>query len=344
MLDRATWIAAAVTLAAAAPIHLLICQLPFPDSSRVATGEWTSVVEPAAPRSGAAGAPLPEERVAPAPVAAAPPEPSVPVARVTGRLHTPDGTPIPGEAVELESWSLETRYFATSDARGRFSIPDVAPGSDYEVRVESDGRYRTKTRSGVVIPAEGLELDLALEPAARARLAGRMVDAHGTSIPGRTLLLQGSHQPGQRVLITGDERGEFRVDTAPTGQLAFTTRRVPHLLVRGPLLTPGTEADVLLVLDEGSYELTGTVVGERGVPVEGAVLKLSWFYKQGGSIASSARTAVTDASGGFRFDDLGPGSHELFVRAAGYEEARETVAVSWNSGDVELRLRPTFVR
>jgi hypothetical protein len=51
---------------------------------------------------------------------------------------------------------------------------------------------------------------------------------------------------------------------------------------------------------------------------------------------------VTDPSGSFRFTDLGPGPHQLAVRADGYEEALETYGVFWNSGDVELRLRPTF--
>jgi hypothetical protein len=346
MLDRATLVAAAVTLAAAVPVHQLICALPIPASFLV---EGVATVREAAPATppasearaaaSAAGSP-----VAPAAVAAAPLELASSLARVAGRLHTPDGTPVPGEAVELASWALDTRYFATSDARGRFSIPNVAPGSDYEVRVSSDGRYRPHTRRGVAVAPDGLELDLVLAPLAGARLAGRMVDADGAPIPMRTLLLQGSHQPGQALSITGDEGGRFRVDAAPTGRLSFTTRSVPHLKVSGPLLTPGTEADLVLVLDEGSHELGGWVVGDHGLPVKGAQLKLSWSHKQGDSVSSSARTAVTDAEGGFRFTGLGPGPHQLAVRAEGYEELRETYGVFWNSGDVELRLRPTLAR
>jgi hypothetical protein len=241
--------------------------------------------------------------------------------------------------VELASPALELRYSATSNPLGRFAIRDVVAGADYAVRVASEGRYRDYAEDGILVAADGAVLELVLEPLARAHLVGRMVDADGTPIAGRTLLLEASHGAAQ-LLVTGDERGRFRVEDAPTGRLTFTTQSIPHLKVRGPLLEPGAEQEVLVVLDAGGHELGGRVVGDRDAPIRGAQLKLSWLHKQGGAISSSARTAVTDADGGFRFTDLGPGPHQLAVRAEGYEEARETYGVSWNSRDVELRLSP----
>lgn len=335
-IDRPTLVAALVTLAAAAPVYLVmqslvsgVERLAFAAADATRT-EATAVV----------GEPVGRE-AKPEPTPASGSSEPAAVARVTGTLRTADGTPVPDEAVELSSGTLEARYSATSDARGRFAMADVAPGSGYEVRVSSQGRYREHWQQGLVVPDEGLTLELVLEPLAGARLAGRMVDAEGVPIPGRTLLLEASHGAAQ-LLVTGDERGHFRIEDAPTGRLTFTTRTVPHLKVRGPLLTPAAEQEVLLVLDEGSHQLGGRVVGDRDAPVRGAQLKLSWSHKQGGSISSSARTAVTDSDGGFRFTDLGPGPHRLAVRAEGYEEARETYGVFWNSRDVELRLRPDY--
>ena len=306
-IDRPTRIAAALTLAAAAPLYFLLYGLAF------AGQQVLSALQKAPPLVAARALPVPEAEAEPTP--AAPAESAWPVAQVTGALHTQDGTPVPVESVELESSTLEASYFGASDARGRFSIPGVAPGSDYEVRVLSDGRYRDYLRRGVTVTVEGLALELVLTPLASARLAGRMVDAEGVPIPHRTLLLQSSHTPGRALQITGDDRGRFTVEDAPTGQLTFSTRTVPHLKIRGPLLTPASEADLVLVLDEGGYELGGQVVGDRGLPVARAQLKLSWSHKQGESLSSSARTAVTDPSGSFRFTDLGPGPHRLVVRA-----------------------------
>jgi hypothetical protein len=337
-IDRPTRIAAAVTLAAALPVHCLLYGLAFVAQQVLSVPQ--EIPQTALPPVAARGAPAPEPEIAPTP--APPVEYAEPVAQVVGTLRTQDGTPVPGETVELESWALEASYFGTSDARGHFSVPNVALGSDYEARVVSEGRYRSYAQGSVTVPAEGLTLDLVLEPIAGARLAGRMVDADGLPIPFRSLLLQASHTSSLVLDITGDDRGQFLVENAPTGQLTFSTRTVPHIKVRGPLLTPASEADVLLVLDEGSHELGGWVVGDRDLPVAGAQLKLSWSLKQGGSISSSSRTAVTDPTGAFRFTDLGPGPHRLAVRADGYEDAFETYGVFWNTGDVELRLRPTF--
>jgi hypothetical protein len=247
---------------------------------------------------------------------------------------------VPDETLTLESWALEARYGATTDERGHFEIPDVRPAFDYELRVDTDGRYESLVRTGVHVPAEGLALELVVEPLGSARLAGRIVDVDGVPIPRRTLLLEASHVPGLRLHITGDDRGYFRVDEAPTGRLTFTTRTVPHIKVRGPIVAPDDDVDLRVVLDEGEYALAGRIVGRGDVPIHGAALKLSWSHRQAGSISSSARTAVTDTAGGFRFEDLGRGRHDLVVRAEGYHEARETVGVAWNSRDVELRLRP----
>ena len=336
-IDRATRLAAAFTLAAAAPVHVLLVGLVLGVQllQNAPHAEPVAALPPVATR----GAPKPEPA---GPQPAAPPMQPAPVAQVVGALRTEDGTPVPGEAVELESAALAASYVGTSDVRGRFLVSNVAPASDYEVRVLTDGRYRDYAERGVAVMAEGLALDIVLEPLASARLAGRMVDAEGNPIPRRSLLVRASHAPGLVLEVTGDERGNFWVDDAPTGQLTFSTRTIPNVKIHGPLLAPGAEADLRLVLDDGSHELGGRVVGARDVPVAGAQLKLSWSYKHGGPLSSCARTAVTDSNGRFRFSELGPGTHRLAVRADGYADAIESYDVFWNSGDVELRLDPTF--
>jgi len=336
-LDRPTLLAALVTLVLAAPVYLLL-EWVIMHANRAL--ETQLAAEP--PSSPPPVTAAPDVALAPAPAAA--PVEGLPVASVTGLLHTADGTPVPAEVVELESRALERRHEGISDARGRFSIPDVSLGFDYEVRVASDGRHRGFVRSGVQVPPEGLTLDLILEPLAGASLTGRMVDAEGAPLPGRSLLLQASDQPGEILHVTGDDRGHFRVEDAPTGRLTFTTRTLPHLEVQGPQLAPASDVDVVLVLDEGIHMLSGRVVGNRGETVAGAQLKLSWSHRNGDSLSSSTRTAVTDAVGAFFFTDLGPGPHQLVASAEGYHEAQKSYDVSWDTGEVELRLRSNPAR
>jgi hypothetical protein len=333
--DRATLQAALITLALAFPVGYLV-ETIFIAGARVLAALEAPAAEDAPVALAAVETAPAIEPPAPDPVDAVD---AVPRALVSGTLQTADGTPVRNEIVELESESHPERYAAISDWRGRFSIPGVAVGAAYALQVDSEGRYH-ELAEVVDVPNDGLQLELVLAPHARANLSGRMVDPDGVAIPNRTLLVEASHEPGYSLLVTGDERGRFRVERAPTGRLSFTTRTLPLFRVRGPLLTPGADAEITLVLDAGEHELGGRLVGERGVPVAGATLKLSWSYRQGDTLASSTRTAVSGPDGDFRFGNLGAGPHLLAVHARGYEQARETFSVYWNSSDVELRLRP----
>lgn len=86
--------------------------------------------------------------------------------------------------------------------------------------------------------------------------------------------------------------------------------------------------------------VTGRVVGEAQAPVPGAAVALV-------SVADStlARTALTDAEGRFRVQDVTPGTYRLRVSRIGYQEhGREAVAVGPENVDLGLiRLSPAVV-
>lgn len=332
-IDRATFQAAGIALVLAAPVYYTLeAILGFVER---ALPTRTAPPEVELPAVAAPRLELPLEAEPPA----VGPVPILRVADVSGTLRTAEGAPVRNEIVELQSGFRGERYAARSNWRGYFSIPDVAVGRAYQVRVDSEGRYRELTEA-VDVPGGGLQLDLVLEPLARTVLTGRMVDPGGAPVPGRTVVVLSSDDPGYALSVTGDDRGRFRVEDAPPGRIRFTAHTLSRLSMRGPLLTPGNEAEVTLVLDDGKHELWGRVVEDRGVPVPGASLKLSWAYGQGEVVSRSTRTAITGPDGEFRFAALASGPHQLEVRARGYEKAREIVEVSWDSGDVELRLRP----
>jgi len=283
-----------------------------------------------------AGAPVERPVEAePSTVDSPPPVPSV--AQVSGSLRAAHGVPVPNGRVELRSHA--ERYAATSNARGHFSIPRVEVGGGYELSVDTEGRYRD-LRAVVDVLDDGLQLDLLLEPLARAVVVGRMIDPDGAPLPGRTVTVRVGDDRNDALHVTGDARGRFRVDDAPTGRLAFLARTRSRLEIQGPLLHPGDEVEVTLVLDEGDHELRGRVVEDHGAPVPGANLKLSWIDREGDLPSRSTRTTVTAPDGSFRFSALASGPHQLEVSARGYERARETIEVPWNAGETELRLRP----
>jgi hypothetical protein len=333
LVDRATLQAAGFSLLLAAPVYYTLEAVVVFVDRALFTLEAPPEVEPPP----VAAVPV-ELRVEAEPLAAEPVR-ALPVAHVSGALRTAEGLPVPNGTVELRSRSHTQRYVGTSDWRGRFSIPDVAVEGGYRLNIDTEGRYRELTRV-VDVPGDGLQLDLVLDPLARAVLVGRMVDPDGAPLPGRTIVVQAGGDSSDAILVTGDGRGRFRVEDVPTGRVTFVARTRSRQRVRGPLLTPGSEAEVTLVLAEGDHELWGRVVEDRGEPVPGANLKLSWSARREGLVFRATRTAVSGADGRFRFSALASGPHQLEAHARGYERAREIFEVSWNAGEIELRLRP----
>jgi hypothetical protein len=165
-----------------------------------------------------------------------------------------------------------------------------------------------------------------------------MIDGERNPIPGFRLWLVSASAGRSAVPITSDERGYFELAEAPAGSLSLGTRSSPRLHVSGVSLPARGEVDVVLVLDWGDREMQGRVLDDRGDPVGGADVSLSWSHEGGGMHSSSKRGTRTDPQGVFRFTKLGPGKHVLEVSAAGYAPLAERHEIGRYAPEVEVRL------
>ena len=120
----------------------------------------------------------------------------------------------------------------------------------------------------------------------------------------------------------------------------LVTRSLPHLEISGFTLAPGTEEEVDVVLDWGDHAMTGRVLNYGGRPVAGAQLSLSWTHPSGSVHSRSLRRTLTDQAGSFRFTELGPGVHQLDVKAPGYSDRQVSYQVGRHGRPAELRLEP----
>ncbi len=259
---------------------------------------------------------------------------------VSGTLRTERGERVPGETVRLDSELRKARYSVVSDENGDFSIAEVKVGSDYRVTIRPAGRYEHYVQDGLDVGREDAVLDLVLAPLDGGRLSGRMVDPLGNPLPGFSLWLQSTKNLGKLIPVSADRHGYFVLEDAPEGHLSFKTRTSPHLQVQGITLSAGDEEEVELVVDWGHYDMRGRVVDDSGRPVAGAQVTLRWSHQGGGTRSSSTRRGMTDASGTFRFTQVGPGRHELDVAAPGYGTAREVHEIGGYSREAEVRLEP----
>jgi 5-hydroxyisourate hydrolase-like protein (transthyretin family) len=257
---------------------------------------------------------------------------------VTGVVESKRGAPVAGATVTLSRQQSPSNH-AVSDADGNFSLPNVEIGPGYWLSVLAPVSFRDYSDQGIRVPEDGLSLKIVLETLATGRLMGRMVDVQGNPLPRLRIWLEGA-SARSAVPISGDERGFFELEEAPAGSLSFNTRTSPRLHVSGLTLRAGGEADVLLVLDWGEQEMAGVVLDDRGDPVAGAQVSLSWSQASGGLQSTSQRATGTDPTGSFRFSQLGPDEHRLEVRAPGYRTVQERHAVGRNAAEVEVRLEP----
>jgi hypothetical protein len=208
---------------------------------------------------------------------------------VSGTLSTKEGEPISGERIYLRSRYLKTRYAGVTDEHGGFLVSDVKPGSDYELIVRPE-RFYQDYREGYLAPtADGLSLEVVLEPLTWGRLSGRMVDAEGNPIPRLSLSIRSAHATKRTVTAKSDEAGYFNVEEVPSGPLSISNA---ILLVRGVSLPPDSERVVVLVLDWGNHVVNGRILDPRGGPVAAATVDLSWVHRRGRFRSGSARRAL----------------------------------------------------
>lgn len=258
---------------------------------------------------------------------------------VTGVVESERGDPIAGATVVLGVQG-GPKYQVGTGVDGRFSLDGVEVGRGYYLRVFAPFPYRDYSDQGIRVAEEGLSLEIVLDALETGRLIGRMADFEGNPLPGLRLWLASSAAVRGSVPVSGDERGYFEVDDAPAGTLSFDTRAEPRLRVSGLTLGAGGEADVLLVLDSGEHELVGEVLDDRGDPVAGAQVTLSWSHVSVDLQSTSHRATRTDANGSFGFANLGPGEHLLEVQAPGFRAVREYRDVGRYAEEVEIRLEP----
>ena len=169
-------------------------------------------------------------------------------------------------------------------------------------------------------------------------LRGCVRDAHGSPVTDQRIFLRGKE--GALLPLALDEGGAFAVPRIVAGSWALETRPVRHS-IRGIDVRAGEVSEARVVLDVGDCVVAGVLADAWGAPVAGAVLSLSWSHESDGIHSYAHRSAGTGPDGGYRFDGLGAGAHELRVRAPGHASWREVVRVAGEEW-VEIRLSRTL--
>lgn len=285
------------------------------------------------------------------------------------------GQPLAGAHISLlagDFGNIKEAYGAVSDRAGHFSIAALPAGS-YIVLADRTGFLQARKADDPILPTLHLKAGqqlagFAVRMAARAVIAGHVVDEAGDPVPG--VNVQASASPGDPPLLllranlytSTDDRGQFRL-TGPPGKYylkatpASGSGDPPEIrsdgsseVSYGPTYYPATAVpgraeaveaaagrDVsgieIRLVREQSLSIGGTVTGAGGAAAT------VWLHS-----TEHRRAASTGPDGKFRFTRLPAGTYRLFAQLPGKTTLQsQTVDVKLDGADennVQLVLSP----
>ena len=262
---------------------------------------------------------------------------------VTGWVKDQKGQGIMAMQIEISSiYSTETpkkTYNGVTDEVGKFVIPMVPSGNGYYLEVLASGNHSGHLTGSFVVYSNMPPITLALDSVELTSVDGMILGIDNTPVTGLEILVQivGIAYPGQKVI--SDDSGFFHLNQFPMGELILSTDGQEHFKVTGLMLQPDEYRNLNVVLDKGSYHLSGWVSNEFDVPVSQARVALTSLFLRDDYESYSYRFVVTDSNGGFSFSGMGGLEHEISVDAIGYETQVQSYRFQSPADNLNIQLQ-----
>lgn len=261
--------------------------------------------------------------------------------------------PIAGAVVLASTTDFERKRPSLTYARvvtgadGRYRIDDLSPGAWAALNFgASIGRVAPEYRFARIAAGEVTQLDFAPPQAARV-LAGRLLDASGAPVAGRTVMTSADGTldapPRSRwISAPTDERGEFRlVDVRPGRNELYLSGATPaEMIWAASVDVPDqalTEREIVL----GGATLRGRLLrGPGETPLARGLVVAVRRAPEGERFHGRV---LADDDGAYHFEQLEPGVYDIAAYATDGElgqEQREVLVGATNVEGVDFVLLP----
>ena len=234
------------------------------------------------------------------------------------------GPPIGALTVTAMNTLTRRTSIARTDDYGYYMIHSLEPGT-YSLTIDAPGWLPEVPRE-VALDAG----DTALESFALSRTGasiGGIVRASGGSVVSNALVrlsfLDAVRDAWAGGTTRTDGSGAYAFTALPPGRYALAASATGHgASDRQTVRLSGYADEQTVELDLlAAFSMTGTVVAaDDGTPIEDAVVSIN--VHPGPPVA-----ATTDASGVFVFEDLSPGTYDVFAVASGHDMASTSAAI-----------------
>jgi len=241
---------------------------------------------------------------------------------VSGRVGDTSGAPLADREIEYENKGFDgaeiTGAGVVSDPLGNFSL-QLVPGRRYQLSIAAAGDYAGyRLEDFTDSNAEALR-NILLERVELVDVDGIIVDTNMAPVADFELSLRHLTLQYPELSIHSDSSGYFSLRRIPAGAWRIASDQSDYYRIKGLELRAGEYRNLTLMIDRGSYYLSGWVRDTDGIPLAQAVVTLKSAFTADGYHSFSYRSHGTDDNGAFVFDQLGGHPLTIGVYAPGYK-------------------------
>lgn len=297
--------------------------------------------EPVAEELAETGLPQSTEPVASESAASAADEPGI---NLSGWVGTESGSGLEGIQIDIQSLGFDgeekVTTTVTSNASGGFQLENIVPDRQYRLEIKPQRSY-----AGHSLDSFTADSDEALEKITLARIElvdaeGMIVDTDLAPVADFELSVRSLAAQFPDRVIRSDSSGYFKLTAFPAGELRIATNASDYYRIKGLELRPDEYRNLTLIIDRGSYHLSGWVSDDNGAPLAQVQVTLKSAFATDEYHSFSYRSTVTDDSGGFEFAQLGGHRLTLGIYASGFKSLILQHDFKSFADSVEIRLQP----
>jgi|GEM_PF-2164163 len=203
-----------------------------------------------------------------------------------------------------------------NDARGRFIISDIVPGT-YRLTVAAKGLAPGVTETIEVEKGERVQ-DIVVTLGPGGSISGVVVNPLGP-VAKATVAIASKEEPDTELelglntieRVETDREGRFRLESLPAGTflLQASRRDQPSGRTAAIDLDEGEASDGVTIQLPASATITGTAFDTNGVPMESQMLSCSAAGEE--NRRWSAKRTLSDGKGRFKFEGLTAGEYRV---------------------------------
>ena len=242
---------------------------------------------------------------------------------IRGQVRNASGAGLADIEVRIESLVVTGGQVATiralTDERGVFAVAGLAPEMQYKLSIDPQqtyGGYRLDAFSAN--QADGL-MDIVLPGIDLVDVDGMIVDTNLLPVADFELTMRSLAVEFPDRVIRSDSTGYFSLTAFPAGEVDIATNASDYFQIKGLELRRDEYQSLRLVIDRGSYHLSGWVGDDNDAPLAETQVTLKSAFETDGYHSFSYRSTITDENGAFEFTRLGGHPLTLGIYANGFE-------------------------